>query len=545
MYLIYMPILSPSRKFQAALVATSVVALVLVPVTSASAKSQNSQHERVVSYWTPENMASAQSLDYTFDKGSKVGRKVTSTPATKAIKPASIVATASSPTSTGASWVDGGLALAATGKVFFSVGTSRYVCSGSVVEEADVSRSVVLTAGHCLYDNATQAFVTNFLFYPDYDSNPNQDCALTTYGCWTATALIGHYGFTSQTGFTNQATNYDWGFAVMGLGGKNSTQLDATVGAFPLAVPGFAAAGGQAYAFGYPAASPYAGADLTYCSGAIVQDSGNGNSTWGLTTCTMTGGASGGPWMSGFGTDRGILSSVNSYKYTAAANGMYGPKFNANTTNTFNAALTASANTRVGAPVVPVKPVAAVSITGTLVDKATLTADTSATTGGVVTSWTYRWTRATTLTGSYSNITNATRSTYVLTSSDVGRYLKVRVTATNSGGSSTATSAATGQVLGLASVAPVAQVSISGNTAVSSRLTASTSGTTGSTPLTYTYQWLRATTADGTYTAISRATSSTYRLVSADRGRYIKVRLVATNSAGTSTVTSAATTIIR
>ena len=67
MYLIYMPILSPSRKFQAALVATSVVALVLVPVTSASAKSQNSQHERVVSYWTPENMASAQSLDYTFD----------------------------------------------------------------------------------------------------------------------------------------------------------------------------------------------------------------------------------------------------------------------------------------------------------------------------------------------------------------------------------------------------------------------------------------------------------------------------------------------
>jgi hypothetical protein len=80
---------------------------------------------------------------------------------------------------------------------------------------------------------------------------------------------------------------------------------------------------------------------------------------------------------------------------------------------------------------------------------------------------------------------------------------------------------------------------------VSSRLTASTSGTTGSTPLTYTYQWLRATTADGTYTAISGATSSRYRLVSADRGRYIKVRLVATNSAGTSTVTSAATTIIR
>ena len=537
-----MRILSPSRKFQAALVATSVVALVLVPVTSASAKSQSSEHQRVVSYWTPSNMASAQSLDYTFDKGSKVGRKVTATPATKVIKPASIAAASYVTNSTGSSWVDGGLALAATGKVFFNVGTSRYVCSGSVVQESDASRSIVLTAGHCIYDNATQAFVTNFMFYPDYDSNPNQDCALTTYGCWTATALVGHYGFTSQTGFTNQATNYDWGFAVMGAGGKNGTsQLDTTVGAFPLAIPGFTAAGNQAYAFGYPAAAPYAGADLTYCSGAIAQDSSNNTSPWGLTTCTMTGGASGGPWMSGFGTDRGSLSSLNSYKYTGSSNGMYGPKFNANTTDTFNAALTASVNTKVGAPVVPAKPVAAVSITGSLVDKATLTADTSATTGGAVSSWTYQWTRATTSTGSYSNISNATKSTYVLTSSDVGRYLKVKATATNTGGSSTATSVATGIVLG---IAPVAQVSISGTKTVGSRLTASTSGTTGSTPLTYTYQWFRATTSAGTYVAISGATTSTYRLVTADRGQYIKVRLVATNSAGTSTVTSAATTII-
>lgn len=521
---------------------TSVVALVVAPVTSASAKPQNSQHERVVSYWTPANMASAQSLDYTFDKGSKVGRKVTSTPATKAIKPASIAAASYVTNSTGSSWVDGGLALAATGKVFFNIGTSRYVCSGSVVQESDASRSVVLTAGHCIYDNATQAFVTNFMFYPDYDSNPNQDCALTTYGCWTATALVGHYGFTSQTGFTNQATNYDWGFAVMGAGGKSGTsQLDTTVGSFPLAVSGFTAAGNQAYAFGYPAAAPYAGADLTYCSGAIAQDSSNNNSTWGLTTCTMTGGASGGPWMSGFSTDRGSLSSLNSYKYTSSANGMYGPKFNVNTSDTFNAALTASTNTKVGAPVVVPAPVAAVSITGSLIDKATLTADTSATTGGAVTSWSYQWTRATTLTGTYSNISNATRSTYVLTSSDVGRYLKVRATATNSGGSSTATSSGVGPIAG---IAPVAQVSISGTTTVGNRLSASTVGTTGSTPITYTYQWLRSTTAGGTYTAISGATSSRYLLATADRGQYIKVRLTATNTAGTSTATSAATTII-
>lgn len=59
------------------------------------------------------------------------------------------------------------------------------------------------------------------------------------------------------------------------------------------------------------------------------------------------------------------------------------------------------------------------------------------------TSYTYQWSRAATVGGTYSNITGATSATYNLVSADVGQFLKVTVTAANTGGSSAATSAAT------------------------------------------------------------------------------------------------------
>ena len=59
------------------------------------------------------------------------------------------------------------------------------------------------------------------------------------------------------------------------------------------------------------------------------------------------------------------------------------------------------------------------------------------------TSYTYQWSRAVTSGGTYNAISGAVNSTYTLTSSDVGKFLKVAVTAINSGGSTTDTSTAT------------------------------------------------------------------------------------------------------
>ena len=518
----------------------ALLALIASSLVPAQAAIVNPRHQAILNYWTPAAMASAQPMEYRFDKGAKVAHRVVGpqTLAGQTATAAAITPNAFVNNATGISWVDGGLVLQATGKVFFSIGAARYVCSGSVVTETDTGRSIVLTAGHCVYDQATRAFVTNFMFYPEYDTNPTSTCANTKWGCWTATALVAHNGWTSQPGLNSSSLQYDWGFAVVTTGGLSGTaQLDATVGSFDLAVPGFTS-GAQGFSFGYPAAAPYAGADLTYCSQTLGEDANMGNVTWAMGSCGMTGGSSGGPWMSNFSTDRGGLSSVNSYGYTGLI-GMYGPKFNTNTTDTFNAALTANANFIVGGVNVT-PPVAAATVTGNATIGSTLTADTSATTGTGV-SFTYRWQRATTVNGTYSNITGARASTYVVASADASRFIRVQVVATNAGGSSTVNSAAVGPV---GAVAPVAAVTITGTAAVGSRLTASTTGTTGSTPITYSYVWSRALTVNDVFTNISGATASTYTPVAGDAGYVIRVTVTATNSAGSNQATSAPTSAV-
>jgi hypothetical protein len=142
-------------------------------------------------------------------------------------------------------------------------------------------------------------------------------------------------GFATADGFDDQAVRHDWAFAAVGNGGKTNASLESVVGTFPIS---FTTAGSPVYAFGYPAAGRYKGKDLTYCSGNVFTDPGTANTTLGL-ACTMTGGSSGGPWLTGFNeaTGAGTLNGLNSYGYGNQPY-MYGPKFNGNTQSTFNRA---------------------------------------------------------------------------------------------------------------------------------------------------------------------------------------------------------------
>ena len=60
----------------------------------------------------------------------------------------------------------------------------------------------------------------------------------------------------------------------------------------------------------------------------------------------MTGGSSGGPWLSSYdeATGSGKHTTLNSYGYSGLTN-MYGPKFNAKTQAVYNAADAATVNT--------------------------------------------------------------------------------------------------------------------------------------------------------------------------------------------------------
>jgi uncharacterized protein YkwD len=155
-------------------------------------------------------------------------------------------------------------------------------------------------------------------------------------------------------------------------------------------------------------------------------------------------------------------------------------------------------------------------------------------------------------------ITGATGTSYVSTSSDVGRYLTVLVTATNSAGTKKAGARTTVATTAPIAVAPVNTVAptVSGSSAVGSTWTSTTGTWTGAPAPTYQRTWLRCTapvtTAYSTVptgcTAITGATGTSYVSTSSDVGRYLTVLVTATNSAGTkkagarTTVATTATT---
>lgn len=188
------------------------------------------------------------------------------------------------------------------GKVFFTMGGSNYVCSGTAT--ASSNGDVVTTAGHCL-NEGPGGYATNFAFVPAYDTNSRP------YGTWVAEELLTTSQWANSGDF-----NHDVGFAVMAEnGGQSLTQV---VGSFPIAFNlGY---GLRFEAYGYPAATPYNGQKLWRCSGVAGQDT-RGTADHRL-PCSMTGGSSGGGWIT-----NGALNSVNSFGYRGEKNVMYGPYF--------------------------------------------------------------------------------------------------------------------------------------------------------------------------------------------------------------------------
>ena len=315
------------------LIAFTAIALILSNSSLATAESKNSPSQNAKGYWDDKNLNDAVPIELVMDEKTKVG---------KIEKMAKRGGGSSTSSNIGSSWTKGGLPLTATGKVFFTMGTGRYVCSGALVTDNDPERAIVLTAGHCAFDYAT-GLVTNWMFYPDFDSNPNPTCS--TGRCFYASSLVVQPEFMSAGSFNTQAVQHDWAFAVIKKNYlSNGTVLPDTFpvnpNSFELNEFGFTKTNDVSYAFGYPAASPYGGNDLVYAFGPIGTDSLTSNTTWSMGS-NLTGGSSGGPWLSGFNTSTyvGKLSSVNSYKYDRDKNKMYGPKFNSKTRDSFNLAL--------------------------------------------------------------------------------------------------------------------------------------------------------------------------------------------------------------
>lgn len=211
-----------------------------------------------------------------------------------------------SPVRRAAAWTGAGGVSRAVGRVFYSQRGQDYSCTGVAVRSAN--RSTVLTAGHCV-NAGPGPYSANWIFVPGYRDGARP------YGTWRATRLVAPAGWV-RSGRTQD----DVGFAVVAA--RAGRRLTDVVGGLPIAFD--PPRGAYVWAFGYPAAAPNAGRRALYCRGTVRPDP-YGTGSQGL-ACSMTQGASGGPWLTTGKDGRpGAVYAVTSFTYRGMGGVVWAP----------------------------------------------------------------------------------------------------------------------------------------------------------------------------------------------------------------------------
>lgn len=253
--------------------------------------------ERVAGYWTSERMREAVPADRESGAVAPKASKGGSTTGATSIE-------VSQPYPT------------AHGKVFFTENGVNYVCSGTAI--ASQNQSVVWTAGHCV-NEGPGAFVTDFMFAPAYRDG------VAPLGKFVATQLLTTSGWQGSGEF-----GVDLGAAVVGP--NENGKLNTAAGGRSLV---FDAPRVQSYkVYGYPAAKRFSGQRMRLCDTAWSRDDTSTTPDTMGVPCDMTGGSSGGAWI----TQTGALASVISYGYSNLRNVLFGPHQEAAAAQLFTAA---------------------------------------------------------------------------------------------------------------------------------------------------------------------------------------------------------------
>lgn len=159
------------------------------------------------------------------------------------------------------------------------------------------------------------------------------------------------------------------------------------------------------------------------------------------------------------------------------------------------------------------------------------------------TSYGYQWLRCDSSGANCVAIAGATASSYALTSTDVGSTIRSQVVASNADGSGSASSTATAVIAAAPPVSTSPPV-VSGTPKPGQTLSSSSGSWSGTTPMTFTYQWLRCDSSGAGCAAIGGATAATYAVGSADVGSTLRVQVTAANAGGSGQAASAQTAVV-
>jgi hypothetical protein len=249
-----------------------------------------------------------------------------------------------------AEWTGGGVVQRAAGRIYFEMPANArltkwngYVCSGTAVNDGNSTadgtdtRSIILTAAHCVYDDANRAFARNVMFIPDQAhttaAGTDRTCSNDPIGCWVPNFGVVDVNWTTKVFPDN--VHWDYAFYVVKNSGAHQVGIDGALDALDAAVTPMTArftaptVGDVGYALGY---SYDVDPSFRYCTDPLESlDADN----WWLPNCELSGGSSGGPWVqltSGttFDGTNGEIISVNSWGYTTMP-GMAGPKLSGTT----------------------------------------------------------------------------------------------------------------------------------------------------------------------------------------------------------------------
>jgi V8-like Glu-specific endopeptidase len=194
---------------------------------------------------------------------------------------------------------------AASGKLFFNIGTGTFVCSASLIK-----RGLVVTAAHCVARFGASQFYTNFRFVPGYRNG------LAPFGVWTGGAIVMTSYFNGTTPCSTPGVVCRDDVAVIRL-----TSQAAYPGA--IAYPGTATSwyGYGWDGFGFTAAKL---THITQIGYPVCLDNGQlmeRNDSHGFTNAAqvnntiigslMCGGSSGGPWLVNFGIRPALTGTTN------------------------------------------------------------------------------------------------------------------------------------------------------------------------------------------------------------------------------------------
>ncbi len=279
------------RGLVAGLVLAAVLAGPGLPAAGAEVVARAGSGAATARYWTAERMANARPLSAVrADSGPALKRAPQPPPFESFQVPDPTVAP-----------------LPTHGKVFGLLpGFGGYSCSATVVSTA--SRSVVMTAGHCVYDPRTRVAAKRLTFVPAYADGARP------FGRWTASTA-------RSTQEWIRRENFDFDYATLTMRPLGGALIEDVVGGRPLATD---TPREQIYnAYGYPV--NFADTELMWaCRGGYAGDDPRpipgGPAPIGM-GCNMKQGASGGGWVN----DLGQLVSVTSFGYPRRRGFLYGP----------------------------------------------------------------------------------------------------------------------------------------------------------------------------------------------------------------------------